>query len=151
MPAHAGYADTRKKLIDAGAELYELRPDSNFERKWSVLAVRSSASLHTKAVIFDRESVFIGSFNFDPRSVALNTEIGVMIDSPEIAQSVGEFFDESISPASAFRVTLDNDDDLVWNAEDDGKQVTFHKDPRTSLWFRFVVGIVRTLPIESQL
>ena len=151
LPAHAGYARTRKQLLDAGAELYELRPDTNLPRRWSVLAGQSSASLHVKSVLFDRESVFIGSFNLDPRSTALNTEIGVMIDSPEIAESVGEFFDESISPQSAFRVTLDEDHDLLWTAEDDGKPVTFHEDPRTSTWYRFVAGVVGLLPIQSQL
>jgi putative cardiolipin synthase len=151
LPAHAGYARTRKKLLDAGAELYELRPDTKLQRRWSVLAGQSSASLHVKSVLFDRESVFIGSFNLDPRSTALNTEIGVMIDSPEIAARVGEFFDESILPESAFRVTLDEDHDLLWTARDDGEPVTFRKDPRTSAWYRFVAGVVGLLPIQSQL
>jgi putative cardiolipin synthase len=101
--------------------------------------------------VFDRKSVFIGSFNLDPRSAALNTEVGVMIESPEVAGEVAGFLDESILPESAFRVTLDESDDLLWTAEDDGKQVTFHKDPQAGFWQRFVTGIVRMLPIEKQL
>ena len=66
MAAHAGYANTRKDLLDAGAELYELRPDSNMKREWSGLAGKSRAALHAKALVFDRETVFIGSFNLDP-------------------------------------------------------------------------------------
>jgi cardiolipin synthase C len=79
IAAHAGYVNTRKKLLNAGVELYELRPDSNIERDWSVVAGKSRAALHAKALVFDRKSVFIDSFNLNPRSTALNTEIGVMI------------------------------------------------------------------------
>jgi putative cardiolipin synthase len=97
LAAHAGYAATRKKLLRAGAELYELRPDTNMKRDWSLLAGKSRAALHTKALVFDRKSVFIGSFNLDPRSSALDTEDGIMIDSPEIARQVGELMDEGVS------------------------------------------------------
>ena len=92
------------------------------KREWSLLAGKSNAALHTKSVVFDRQSVFIGSFNLDPRSAALNTEIGVMIDSPEIAGQVGELMDEGVSPGSAFHVTLDSDEDLVWTAETNGPE-----------------------------
>ena len=98
LPAHAGYANTRKELLRAGMELYELRPDSNMKRQWSMLAGSSGASLHAKSLVFDRQTVFIGSFNLDPRSTTLNTEIGVMIDSPEIARQVGELMDEGVTP-----------------------------------------------------
>jgi putative cardiolipin synthase len=151
LPAHAGYANTRKPLLRAGAELYELRPDSNMERQWSLLAGKSQAALHTKAVVFDRQSVFIGSYNLDPRSAALNTEAGVMIDSPEIASQLGELMDEGVTAGSAFHVTLDENDDLVWTAESDGTTVAYDKDPGTSAWQRFMIGFVGMLPIEKQL
>src|SRR4029079_16640211 len=101
--------------LKAGIELYELRPDTNMHRDWSVLA--SKAALHAKSLVFDRKSVFIGSCNLDPRSTALNTEIGVMIDSPEVAGQVGELMDEGVAPGSDFRVTLDKTDTLVWGAK----------------------------------
>jgi putative cardiolipin synthase len=101
--------------------------------------------------VFDRKSVFIGSFNLDPRSTVLNTEIGVMIDSPEIAGRVGELMDEGISPGSAFHVTLDKNDNLVWTAESNEEKLEYDKDPETSFWQRFVVGLVGMLPIEDQL
>ena len=66
LPALAGYVNTRKKLLNAGIELYELRPDTNMHRDWSVLAGKSQAALHAKSLVFDRKSVFIGSFNLDP-------------------------------------------------------------------------------------
>ena len=69
LPAHSGYAKTRKRLLENGMELYELRPDTDaFRPGWSLLSGRSRAALHTKAMAFDREAVFIGSFNLDPRS-----------------------------------------------------------------------------------
>src|SRR6476620_6894050 len=149
LPALAGYVNTRRKLLKAGIELYELRPDTNMHRDWSVLA--SKAALHAKSLVFDRKSVFIGSFNLDPRSTALNTEIGVMIDSPEIAGQVGELMDEGVSPGSAFHVTLDKNDNLVWSAEKNGEKVEYDTDPETNLLYRIIVGIIGMLPIEDQL
>jgi cardiolipin synthase C len=151
MAAHAGYANTRKDLLKAGVELHELRPDSNMKREWSITAGKSRAALHAKALVFDRDSVFMGSFNLDPRSRAINTEIGVMIDSPEIASQLAEFMDEGVSPGSAFHVSLDQDGDLVWTTETNGTKVEFDTDPDTSLWQRFVIDVVGLLPIEEQL
>ena len=83
LPAHSGYAKTRRRLLENGMELYELRPDTDaFRPGWSLLSGRSPAALHTKAMAFDREAVFIGSFNLDPRSAVINTEAGLYIESP---------------------------------------------------------------------
>lgn len=151
MAAHAGYASTRGDLLNAGVELYELRPDSNMKRHWSIAAGKSRAALHAKALVFDRKSVFIGSFNLDPRSRFINTEIGVMIDSPEIAGQLGAFMDEGVSPGSAYHVILDEDGDPVWTAEVNGTTVEFDADPETSRWQRFMIDVVGLLPIEEQL
>ena len=149
LPALAGYVYTRKKLLKAGIELYELRPDTNMHRDWSVLA--SKAALHAKSLVFDRKSVFIGSFNLDPRSTALNTEIGVMIDSPEVAGQVGELMDEGVAPGAAFHVTLDANDNLVWSTENNEGKVEYYTDPETNLFYRFMVDLIGMLPIEDQL
>jgi putative cardiolipin synthase len=151
VAAHAGYANTRDALVDAGAELYELRPDSNMKREWSLAAGRSRASLHSKSVVFDREAAFIGSFNLDPRSATINTEIGIMIDSPEIARRLAAFMDEGVVPGSAFRVTHDAHGDLVWTAETNGDKVELDADPGISAGQRFLVDIMRLLPFEDQL
>jgi cardiolipin synthase C len=147
IAAHAFYAHTREKLLKAGVELYELRPDTDMEKHWSVLSGKSRAALHCKAIVFDRKSVFIGSFNLDPRSSTLNTEIGVMIDSPEIARRVVEIMDEGVSPGSAFHVTLDQHARLVWTTENSGARIQYSKDPLTNLWHRFLFGVVGLLPI----
>jgi putative cardiolipin synthase len=151
VPAHAGYANTRKSLLRAGVELYELRPDTNMKRHWALIAGKSRAALHCKSLVFDRKSVFIGSFNLDPRSATINTEIGVMIDSPEIAGQVGRDHGRRGWPGSAFHVTLDENDKLVWTAESNGQPLQYGKDPEISAWHRFVVAVMRTLPMEDQL
>jgi hypothetical protein len=84
-------------------------------------------------------------------ATALNTEIGVMIDSPEIAGQVGELMDEGVSPGSAYHVTLDANDNLVWSTENKEGKVEYDTDPETNLFYRFIVGIIGMLPIEDQL
>ena len=151
LAAQAGYANIRKDLIKAGVELYELRPDSNMKRQWSMVAGKSRASLHAKALVIDRKTVFIGSFNLDPRSTSINTEIGVLIKSPEIAQQLIAFMDDGVTPGSAFHVTLDADGDLVWTAESNGQKLELDTDPQTTFWHRFLIDVVGLLPIEEQL
>ena len=151
IAAHAGYATTREKLLKAGAELYELRPDTNMERRWSVLSDQSRAALHNKFIVFDRKSVFIGSFNLDPRSSTLNTEVGVMIDSPEIADQAAKIMDEGVAPSSAYQVKLDNDERLMWTTVNQEKKVDYDSDPETNVWQRMLFYFVGILPIEDQL
>jgi putative cardiolipin synthase len=95
--------------------------------------------------------VFIGSFNFDPRSTTLNTEVGVMIDSIDIANQAAKIMDEGVAPGSAYQVKLDEDDRLVWTAENDGEEVRYDADPETNIWNRFLFDIIGILPIEDQL
>jgi putative cardiolipin synthase len=151
IAAQAGYADTREKLLKAGVELYELRPDTDMQRHWSVLSGKSRAAMHNKFIVFDRKSVFIGSFNLDQRSSTLNTEIGVMIDSPEISGQAAKIMDDGVLPGSAYHVTLDSDGRLVWTDETNGKKVQYDTDPDTNIWERLVLDFVGILPIEDQL
>ncbi|HBX43471.1 MAG TPA: hypothetical protein DEH27_06610 [Deltaproteobacteria bacterium] len=104
--------------------------------------------------MFDREQVFIGSLNLDPRAVVHNTEIGVVLDSREIAEGMGDWFDKNIERLS-FRLELKKDEDgsetLLWHGLVDGKPTTFDVEPYTGFWKRFGIGFLRLLPIESQL
>lgn len=154
---HAGYSRYRKGLLRAGAELYELNQITGKDdrRAWSRGKIeRARSSLHAKAFTVDRETVFIGSLNLDARSVVQNTEIGVVIASPEIAGGLAQSFDDSIDEV-AFRLTLENDEhgygSLRWHGMVDGETVTFEKDPYTTFWRRFGVGFMRLMPIESQI
>jgi putative cardiolipin synthase len=155
--AHAGYAKYRRELIRNGVELYELRPDASaVKRNWSVLAGRSRASLHTKAFVVDRELVAIGSFNVDPRSIALNTEIVILVESKELAAQVLEYMDEGVRPENSYRVMLETDAEtgterLVWITETDGEEVRYYSDPEVGVWRRFSTWLMGLLPIEEHL
>jgi putative cardiolipin synthase len=105
LPAHSGYAKARRRLLENGMELDELRPDSDaFRPGWSLLSGRSPAALHTKAMVFDREAVFIGSFNLDPRSAVINAEAGLYIESPELAGRLTDYMATGVAPANSDRL-----------------------------------------------
>ena len=153
---HAGYAKYRKDLLRAGVELYELdkQAGTDGEKKRSGLGGSSKASLHAKSFVFDRKHVFVGSLNLDPRSVHENTEIGVVFDSPEIGQEMGEAFDQRIDQV-AFRLELTPNEQgrerIVWNRIENGEPRVHTVEPHTGFWQRFSVGFLGLLPIESQL
>ena len=150
IAAHAGHAKRRRKVIENGVELYEMRPDAGMIEK-SIASGDSKAALHTKAIVFDQESIFIGSFNLDPRSASINTEAGLYVESPELAKQVTAYMDEGVRPENSYRVLLDDDGDLVWVTEIDGVEVKFHKDPESGFWDRFISGFIMLLPVEHQL
>lgn len=150
LAAHAGYSMSRKQMIKNGVELYELRPDPGAVRK-KILSGTSKAALHTKAIVFDRKDVFIGSFNLDPRSGDINTEAGLYVESPELAAQVIAYLDEGVRLENSYRVLLDADGDLYWITESDGVQQRFDKDPKSTATQRSVAGFIRMLPVIDQL
>jgi putative cardiolipin synthase len=152
LPAHSGYAKTRRGLLENGMELYELRPDTDaFRPGWSLLSGRSPAALHTKAMAFDGEAVFIGSFNLDPRSAVINTEAGLYIESPELAKKLTAYMATGVVPANSYRVLLDPNGEIVWETVRDGKRVSYQDEPETGFRRRFAADLLKLLPIDSQL
>jgi putative cardiolipin synthase len=153
---HAGYQKYRKKLLQGGVELYELNKQlSRKERKEKKGRSGSSkASLHAKSFVFDRKQVFIGSLNLDPRATEHNTEIGVVLDVPEIAEDMALRFEENIEQL-AFRLELKKDEDgyerLYWHGWEEGKQVVYTQEPHAGFWRRLGVSFMSIWPIESQL
>ena len=153
---HAGYGHYRREMLRAGIELYEVNKKlTRVERKEKKGKTGSSnASLHAKAFIFDRENLFIGSLNLDPRSFDQNTKIGILFHSPELGAMMGEDFDRKID-SKAFTLKLHRDKDgmesIRWVINENGQAKTYFKDPYTSFWRRFLVGLASLLPIESQL
>jgi putative cardiolipin synthase len=152
---HAGYSKYRKDLLRAGVELYEMNKKmSRKERKQKKGEQGSSkASLHTKSFVFDRNKVFIGSLNLDPRAVLHNTEIGVVLENTEIATGMSDWFDQHIEEV-AFRLELNMEsgtEKILWHGRVDGKQQTFNVDPYTGFWQRFGIGFLSLFPIDSQL
>ena len=154
---HAGYARYRKALLRMGVELYELNKDFSRQEREDVKKAgigRSKSSLHAKAFIIDRETVFIGSLNLDARSVIQNTEIGVIFDSSAVAESIADGFDKNIDKA-AFRLELktgaNGSEQILWHGLVDGKPQTLDVDPYTGFWKRLGIGCMQLLPIESQI
>ena len=146
---HGGYAPYRKPLIAGGVELYELQPFMRQERM-SLLG-SSAASLHTKAFTVDGEIGFAGSFNFDPRSAGLNTEMGVLFVAPDLVAEMDAIFAEETAPQMSWRLELSASGGLLWRGENDGRFETLESEPEASLARRLVAAIVGWLPIESQL
>src|SRR3954454_7154821 len=152
LPAHSGYAKTRRRLLESGMELYELRPDTDaFRPGWSLLSGRSRAALHTKAMAFDREAVFIGSLNLDPRSAVINTEAGLYIESTELAERLTAYMATGVVPANSYRVRLDRNGEVVWETVTDGRTVRYQGEPETGFRRRLLAYLWKLLPIDSQL
>jgi putative cardiolipin synthase len=152
LPVHAGYSKTRKRLLENGMEIHELRADTEaFRPNWSFKAGGSRAALHAKALVFDREAVFIGSFNLDPRSGEINTEAGLYIESPELAEQLAGLIQDSMAPENSYRLLLDNDGGLVWETRENGETVRYDDEPKTSFGRRFTTDLLKMLPLDSQL
>ena len=153
---HAGYARYRKPLLRCGVELYELNEDlrKTEGKMFFWLPGLSKSSLHAKTMAFDRETMFVGSFNFDQRSLHINNEIGILFKDPQIAAEAAENFDRHIEQA-AFRVVLETDDQgretMRWLGKSDGRDVAFDEEPYAGTGLKLLVGVLKLLPIESQL
>ena len=147
---HGGYAPSRKPLLESGVQIFEVRDDADVLGSELVAASGAKATLHTKAFIVDRREVFIGSFNFDPRSANINTELGVIIRSPELANHYADRILAAL-PEQTFEVFLNENGKLRWRGLRDGEEVIFDKEPHTTWWQRFVAGFMRILPIRGQL
>ncbi|WP_322013818.1 phospholipase D family protein [Paraburkholderia sp. J12] len=156
---NAGYQHYRKDLLDAGVKLYELKPVSASGDKVPKAGRKffgsSRASLHAKTYVFDRQSIFIGSMNLDPRSSKLNTEIGVLCDSPEIAGQVIDDLEPKLD-LIAWRVEQRTDADgktrIVWiDTGENGTVTEYDSEPDVSFMRRTSVWFLGLLPIESEL
>ncbi|EGZ46387.1 phospholipase D family protein [Neisseria wadsworthii] len=146
---HSGYARYRKKLLQAGIELYELKAIHSVPKITDKgLVGSSSSSLHAKIFIVDRKRIFIGSFNFDPRSARLNTEMGVVIEDPRLAELMQQSLQQN-APRIAYKVTLGPNNRLQWQDPQDN-QVSKH-EPEAKLWKRLISKIFSVMPIERLL
>ncbi len=147
---HAGYAKRRADLLRAGVRLFELKPDAGKATAQSASRFGSSASsaLHAKTFAVDGQRIFVGSFNFDQRSALLNTEMGIVIDSPVLAQRLNEFFEARL-PREAYEVRLSADGrDLEWLEQTSTGVERYDTDPGTTWFMRRQVDLISILPIE---
>ena len=157
--AHAGYSHYRMALLDDGADLYEVRALLG-SRRGSGQTARISEfgnyGLHAKLFVFDRERLFIGSMNFDQRSKRLNTEIGLIIDSAELAQQVAARFDAMTQPESAYILSLRDTGpgrgrNMVWDTVEGGKALEYTQEPTKSHWRKFKLRLLALLPFRGEL
>ncbi len=148
---HAGYAQHRKALLQHGVELYEMQRMAQPSRHARLNPLGSSgSSLHAKTFAVDGARAFVGSFNFDPRSALLNTELGVVIDSPLLARQIEQAFDAQI-PGQSYRVQLSDSGELQWQSGQEGTDTpptVYPVEPGSSWLSRWGMRALALLPIE---
>jgi len=157
--AQAGYMKYRVPLLEMGAELYEIRSllgNSRGSGQTASISRFGNYSLHAKLFVLDRERLFIGSMNFDQRSMHLNTEIGLIIDSPELAQQAARRFEAMASPPNSYQVLLQPRDggrppELIWRTQEQGKLVDYDREPARNNAQRLQVKLLRLVAIDEEL
>jgi cardiolipin synthase C len=153
VPAvHSGYVHYRTPLLKEGVEIYELKNQGFLKGpRDRAFTGNSESSLHAKTFTIDGQQLYIGSLNFDPRSARLNTEMGVVIQSPEMAQFMNQAINEAL-PDVTYQVKLSAQGKLEWLKTNDKNQTkVYHHEPDTNLWQRIWVKVLSWLPLESLL
>jgi len=159
VSAESGYLHYRVPLVEDGVELYEVRSllgNTKGSGETPVVSRYGNYSLHAKLFVFDRKKLFIGSMNYDQRSKRLNTEIGLIIDSPELAQQTALRFDGMVRPQNSYALVLrpnssGNGSHLVWQTEEDGKEIEYAQEPARSAWQRIKLKLLSLLPLGREL
>jgi putative cardiolipin synthase len=150
VPAvHSGYERYRGQLLDGGVSLFEIR--RNGPKLAPSLFGSSGASLHTKAFVIDGERGFVGSFNIDPRSANLNTEMGVLFDDPGLASDLRQEYLRLASPGLSYQVRRGTNGSLQWLDGSTQPPQTLDHEPGAGWWQRASTRVMSWLPIESQL
>jgi putative cardiolipin synthase len=147
---HAGYAKRREPLLEAGVEIFELKRSRGEATARGGPGGSSSASLHAKTFAVDGAKVFVGSFNFDPRSARLNTEMGLVIEDPELGGRLHGWFDTRV-PMLAYEVRRAADGSLTWIDRAESGEKQYDTEPETGFFLRAWVGFLSLLPIEREL
>ncbi len=144
VPAvNSHYGPWRKPILNAGIELYELRPDAAVKSREDTPPVVSGfVGLHSKASVVDRSRVYIGSFNLDPRARDFNTEMGALISSPELAEELAQLAEELMQPENSWQVKLDDQGKLIWQSGNDIRT----RQPAQSFWQRVMDVFFKLFP-----
>lgn len=158
VAVHSAYSSRRRALVGGGVELFELKPVAGVTQTAAQLDRTSNVSLHAKSFVVDSRYVFVGSMNMDNRSKLLNTEMGLIVDSPELAKAVAQYFAIVTLPANAYRLGLQGkngaaggDGQLIWNTEENGQPKTLTSEPEAGLMKNVKVMLFKLLPIDGLL
>jgi putative cardiolipin synthase len=165
VAVQAGYSPYREPLLRAGVDLYEYKPvqDDGDTGGAGAFGSRSRASLHAKTLVFDRNTLVIGSMNLDPRSAHLNTELALVIHSPPLADQVARLFDRVTGPGSSYHVTLappgpklsrgpaNLQSNLMWTDVENGIVTRYTVDPNAGFYRNALTGLFLLLPVDDQL
>jgi putative cardiolipin synthase len=156
LTAFVGYAKQRKRMLDTGAELYEMRTDARSERALFDTAQleeqKTIFGLHAKTTVFDRRITFVGSFNVDPRSANLNTEMGFLVESEALSNAVADSIENDIAAGNSWQVVLKDDGEIEWITVENGV-ITAEKDkePMTSAVRRAEAEALAIVPDDAEL
>lgn len=159
LPAHAGYIHYRKPLLKLDVKLYEMRArlgKASGSGESKKMTGYGNYGLHAKQYIFDRQKIFLGSMNFDQRSMHLNTEIGLIINSPELAKQAMERFERLTDASNSYEVLLKIDsatksESLVWRTKENDKLVEYTTEPSKNTRQRFKEDLMTILPLDDEL
>jgi putative cardiolipin synthase len=159
ISAQSGYDKYRVPLLKSGVELYEVRALLGSTRgsgQSAKISRYGNYALHGKLYVFDRKKVLVGSMNFDQRSQHINTEIGVIIGSSEIAQQTARRFENMIKPENCYILALSpagtqHKSRLIWRTEQDNHKVEYDREPARSGWQRLQAKLLSLLPLEREL
>jgi putative cardiolipin synthase len=159
LVAQSGYLHYRVSLLEDGVELFEVRSllgNARGSGQTATLSRYGNYALHAKLFVFDRRRLFIGSMNFDQRSKRINTEVGLIIDSPELAQQTATRFEAMAQPEDSYALALrpsgvGGPPHLVWRTSEEGKTVEYAREPARSRWQRLKVKLLSLLPLAGEL
>lgn len=147
---HSGYSQWRPKLLRAGIKIYELKSTASEEKRdnklWKARS-QSSTSLHAKTFAIDDHQVFIGSYNVDPRSANINTEMGVIINDDELAQQLHDALSDDLL-GQAYEVKLLDNGQLQWHTLENGENIIYDAEPRVDFTDHIWLKIMSWLPID---
>ena len=146
---HSAYSRYRADILAAGVELYEARADAVSQSVGDESREAGQLTLHTKAIAIDREALFVGSLNLDPRSIDINSEMGILVYSEPLTSALAAMFLEDL-PEFAYRVEMDSKGKIMWRGLIGGKEVIKRREPQASVWRRFKAWTLKVAP-ESQL
>ena len=159
ISAQSGYDKYRAPLLESGVELYEVRALLGSTRgsgQSAKISRYGNYALHGKMYVFDRKKILIGSMNFDQRSQHINTEIGLIIGSPDIAQQTAQRFENMVKPENCYALALSppgvaGKSRLIWRTEENSRGVEFDREPARSGWQRLQARLLALLPLEREL